>query len=77
LCMNLLTIPTAYAMSGRVVTIAYINEPTVGAYGTDFIWSPSGLGVGQSFRGSRRLAGSVVIVEPAECMLKRSKIRQM
>jgi hypothetical protein len=31
--MNLLKIPTAYAMSGHVATIAFINEPTAGAYG--------------------------------------------
>ena len=34
--------------SGRVATIAYIREPTAGAYGTDFISSPSELDVGQS-----------------------------
>jgi hypothetical protein len=65
LCINLLTMLTAYAMSGRVATIAYINEPTTGAYGTDFIWSPSEPGVGQSFRDSRRLAGSGVVANRA------------
>jgi hypothetical protein len=75
--MNLLTIPTAYAMSGYVKTIAYINEPTAGAYGTDFIWSPSGPGVEQSFLDSRRLAGSGVVADRAECMLNRSNIRRM
>jgi hypothetical protein len=75
--MNLLTMPTAYAMSGRVATIAYINEPTAGAYGTDFIRSRSGPGVGQSFRDSRRLAGSGVVADQAESMLNRSNIRQM
>jgi hypothetical protein len=75
--MNLLMIPTAYAMSGRVATIAYINEPTAGAYGTDFIWSPFGPGVGQSFRDNRRSAGSGVVADRAECMLKRSKIHRM
>jgi hypothetical protein len=73
--MNLLTIPTAYAMSSRVATIAYINEPTASAYGTDFIWSPSGPGVGRSYRDSRRLAGSGVIADWAECMLNCSNIR--
>jgi hypothetical protein len=29
--MNLLTTPTTCAMSGRVATIAYINEPTAGS----------------------------------------------
>ena len=50
--------------SGRVATIAYIREPTASAYGTDFISSPS---VG------RRLMGSGVEVDLAECMLKHSK----
>jgi hypothetical protein len=75
--MNLLTTATACAMSGRVATLAYITEPTAGAYGTDFIWSPSGPGVGQSFRDSRTLAGSGVVADRAECMLNRSKIRRI
>ena len=37
-------------MSGCVVTIAYIKEPTAGAYGTDFISSPSEPDVGLSQR---------------------------
>jgi hypothetical protein len=35
--MNLLMTPTAYGVFGRVATIMYIKDPTVGAYGTDFI----------------------------------------
>jgi hypothetical protein len=75
--MNLLMIPTAYAMSGRVATIAYSNEPIAGVYGIDFICSPSGPGVRQSFRDSRRLAGSGVVADRPECMLNCSNIRRM
>ena len=33
-------------ISGHVATIAYIREPTTGAYGIDFISSPSAPDVG-------------------------------
>ena len=58
LCMNMLTIPTACVMYGPIATITYIREPTTGSYGTNFMWFPSGLGVGKSFHDSHRLAGN-------------------
>ena len=51
---------TWHVMCGRVATIAYINESTTKAYGTEFILSPSGPDVGQPLFDSRRLAGNGV-----------------
>ena len=72
-CMNLLMTPTTWAISTRVATIAYIREPTIGAYGTDFIFSPTGADVGQSHWDNRSLMGSGVEADLADCMLKCSK----
>ena len=63
------------AMSGRVMTIAYIREPTTGAYGTDFISFPSRPDLRQSRRDNGRLMGSGVEPDLADCMLKRSRKR--
>ena len=60
--------PTTCAKFGRVAKIALIEEPTIGAYGTD--------PVSKSFRENQRLACSDVITDLAKCVLNLSKIHQ-
>ena len=76
-CINLLTTPIAWAMSGRVAIIVYIKKPTASAYNTDFISSPSGQDVRQSRWDNRRLMGSGVEADLVDCILKRSRTRPM
>ena len=64
-------------MSGRVATIAYIKEPTVGAYGTNFISSPCGPDVRLSLGDSQRLKGSEVEENLDDHMLELSMTRLM
>ena len=61
-------------MSGRVNTIAYINESTTGMHGTNFIWHPSSSDVGLFFHDNNGFAGSGVEADLALLRLKNSRV---
>ena len=57
--MNRLTTLTAYPISGRVQTIAYIKLPTAEAYGIFIISAFSAFVFGLSFPDNLQFVGSV------------------
>ena len=71
LLMNRLTTPTAYLISGRVHTIAYIKLPMAEAYGTFIISAFSAFVFGLCLPDNLQFAGSVDPTGFASNMLNR------